>query len=356
MVDRNFILKSLDDAIVKCKPNFETMHTVKQIARYFGYKYEGLLNEMPKEAKYWSCDGGWSDFDLKVEGKVYKFTDPKNDNLPFYVYEDLLDTKTGRLIGDTYKDVVLDKDEWYNYLDFENLDEKSKEIFINATSYPLKEFFKDYEDLPEQFKKSIGELVIDRHGGTIGGHTLPLLDEDKPDKNLIIMHRPSIEQAGFSFHNSEYFKNRKHGWDNEFIRGDMRYVLFHEVNHALSHYLGYNRPNRKDDAEFDMEFLQRTNAYVKGRKLDEKLTGDKYAGDYATSAKSFSEDCADTGALMLLKALSKNDKNYNRRVMFKYPKGGAYPPNREDVFNIDDFLKRYPNRVNGLNKYLDLEL
>ena len=63
------------------------MHTVKQIARYFGYKYEGLLNEMPKEARYWSCDGGWSDFDLKVEGKVYKFTDPKNDNLPFYIYK-----------------------------------------------------------------------------------------------------------------------------------------------------------------------------------------------------------------------------------------------------------------------------
>ena len=63
-------------------------------------------------------------------------------------------------------------------------------------------------------------------------------------------------------------------------------------------------------------------------------------------------------ALMLLKATSKTDSNYSKRVMFTYPKGGTYtyPSDKDYVYTIDDFLKRYPNRVEALNKYMNLEL
>ena len=44
MVDEVFIRKSLENAIIKCKPKFESMHTPKQIARFFNLDYEGIVN------------------------------------------------------------------------------------------------------------------------------------------------------------------------------------------------------------------------------------------------------------------------------------------------------------------------
>ena len=327
MINKDLISKSLDLAIIKCQPKFESMHTVKQIAKYFHFKYEGIVNEVSKDSEFYQL----SRIGENIDGKVHIFTDPKNDNCQIYIYDDLIEKETGLL-----------KSKWYEQ-EFQSqsqeMNEKEKIETINETTYPLKQFFKDYTDLPENIKSSIGLLSFDLiENGDVSGDTSYLDD----GKCMIRMHQIGIEESGFG----------------NMIMSNPRKTLFHEVGHSISHKLGYEDKSYWEEnafADTSFSYLATRKDYKKARSNDKKLTGDRYATEYGKSSKSFDEEQADITSAMLLKALSKNDTNFNNYRMTLSSASSSVLKDK-DLISIDDFLERYPNRISALNKYMNLEL
>jgi hypothetical protein len=322
MVNKEIILKSLDDAILKCQPKYESMHTVKQIAKYFHLKYELISNDDIPE--------GYNT--RYTEGKVHSFTDTDND-CKIFVFDDLIEKKTGLLKSEWYRTEfeLEDKENWS--------DEEIKEA-IETSTYPLKQFIKDYMELPDEFKESIGELTFSyktREGAL--GTTSGLTAEGKDNKSSIQMYSDSIDVVGFS----------------DVIQSNPRTVFFHEVGHSISRKLAYDSKEGYN-WDYNPDYLAQTKEYKKGRSADKKLNGDKYATSYGKSSKDFTEEQADVTMAMLLKASSKDDSNYGK---YKIALASAYNKGvyeSEDHLSVDDFLERYPNRVSALNKYLKLEL
>lgn len=325
MVELEIISKSIDAAIFKCMPKFETMKTPKQIAKYFHLKYEEF-DRMPTDTmynknmnqKYLS-----EDYDEMVEytGEVYSFTDPNNDNCRILISKNFFEKETGNLVSDWYKGNKEYREEHPE----KEFDEDTKK-YIENNIYPLKQFIKDYMDIPSNIKSSVGEIVLDMES-SLGGQCFA----DEEGKSLINISR--VDSVVFN--------------DSDIVETP-RKTLFHEVSHAFSNKVQFET---KDDIYWDIpkcDYISNTKEYKKGQKEDRKLTGDYYATSYGASSKSKVEEQADVCSAMLMKALNKDDKDYNNRKM-ALADGKTY-------ISIDDFLKRYPNRVSALNKYLELEL
>ena len=318
-----FIHKSIDDAILKCKPKFESMHTVKQIARYFGYKYEGIVDkEEIKNKEYVDST------------KVHKFTDPKNENCSIYVSEELFDEETGNLKNsDWYNDEYLKYPE-----DYTDLSEEDVKRRIQEEGYPLKEFMKDYDDIPLEIKSSVDELIFSSEDDAIANGRWIATDNGK---GTILLYSDALNKTGGG---------------NE-ISSNARTTLFHEIGHSFAHKLGYAE-KYSYDYDYNAKYLAESKDYKEGRRLDRKLTGDFYATEYGARSKSKIEEQADVTMAMLLKACNKNDPNYSN---YRMALASAYTLHQsiydeDDYLSVDDFLKRYPNRVKALNKYMNLEL
>lgn len=102
MVDKQLINKSLEYAILKCMPRFETMKTPKQVARYYHLRYE-LLDSKDIPDGY---NAHYSD------GKVHCFTDTRNDDCKIFVFDELIEKGTGLLKSEWYQeDFYLDEQE-----------------------------------------------------------------------------------------------------------------------------------------------------------------------------------------------------------------------------------------------------
>ena len=324
MITKEIISKSIDEAIWKCKPKFESMHTPKQIAKYFKLDYELIdssKNNIPVHT-LWAPD--------LTEGNIHKFTDPNNDDCPIYVPDSIFERKTGLLTSDWYENEFpqqLEESEWTS-------DEISEAV--TDSTYPLKQFIKDYNDLPMNIKSSIGNLVFHSYESeNSSGQFTELSDNGKGN---IILFRNCIEKEGF----------------RGSIMSNPRKTFFHEATHSFASSVALKTPKPYDFVH-SAEYLAGTKDYKKARREDKKLNGDKYATVYGRSAKSFVEEQADVGSAMLLKSLSKNDPEYNTYKM-ELAKGYKRPYNEDDYLSVDDFLKRYPNRVSMLNKYMSLDL
>ncbi len=320
MVNKELIRKSLDDAILKCKPKFESMHTPKQIAKYFHLKYEGVVSKEEINNKEY----------IESE-KLHKFIDSNNENCKIFVSEELFDKKTGNLKNsDWYNEEYLKYPEFYTDLTKEDV----KRI-IHEEGYPLKQFIKDYKDIPSDIQSSVEEMIFSsEEDATANGRWV----STNNGKGTVILYSDALDMVGFRPN----------------IESNPRTVLYHEIGHAIAHKLGYEA---EYDAFYDIDanYLAETKDYKDGRRLDRKLTGDFYATEYGVMSKSKVEEQADMVMAMLLKATSKNDPDYN---LYRIALASAYEDDytQENHISVDDFLKRYPNRVEALNKYLKLEL
>lgn len=320
MVSIKLISKSIDDAIGKCKPKFATMHTPKQIARYFHLNYEGIVNKsLVNNDDYVESDN------------LLKFTDPNNEDCNIFISEELFDKKTGNLKNsDWYHDEYLEYPE-----DYTDLSDEDVKRIIQEEGYPLKQFIQDYKDIPSNIQSSVEEVVFSSEEDyTATGRWLSTSN----GKGTVLLYSDALDVVGFRPN----------------IESNPRTVLYHEMGHAIAHKLGY-------EAEYgaffdtDANYLAESKDYMEGRRRDRKLTGDFYATEYGVSSKSKVEEQADVTMAMLLKACSDNDSNYN---LYRIALASAYEDDytQENHISIDDFLARYPNRVSALNKYLNLDL
>lgn len=140
----------------------------------------------------------------------------------------------------------------------------------------------------------------------------------------------------------------------EYLGGRTRNTFYHEVGHSFSHKVGYDAKETYD-RDYSHTYLADSKDYKEGRRKDRKLNGDFYATEYGQRSKDKSEEQADVTMAMLLKATSKNDPKYNKRVIH-LPKYMEINGDYTDIISVDDFLERYPNRVEALNKYMRLDL
>lgn len=307
--------------------DFDDIQTPEECAKYFNLNYEGILEEIPQDTTYFQH----SYVGDKIEGKVHSFTDPHNENCRIYVYDDMLEN--GMLTSTYYeREIQTLTEEEISKLPKEEQEELQETI--KSTTYELKQFFKDYDDLPEILKSSIDELVFGLKTGDVGGAFIGSYASGGA-KGAVQLNRECIGETGF---------------DGK-IKDNPRTTLFHEMGHSLAHKLGFGYD--KLEYEYGASYIVDTKIYKKARRDDKKLNGDKYATDYGARSKSFEEEQADVTSAVLLNLLKKNDKNYDKYVM--YLQGVEKEGLRGNVIYLDEFLERYPNRVKVIKDFLGVK-
>jgi hypothetical protein len=294
------------------------------VAEYFHLNYEGLLDKIKEEDDKWD----W----YADKGKVYCFTDPNNGNATFYIFEECLNTENLRLESDGFKEYMSEE--------FENMTEEERINEIESASYPLKQFFKDYDDLPQNVKESIG---IVRLGDTdtrrnVSGDCTACLVKGKEGRGEINLFQMTFNGGGDG---------------SNPIHSNVRTVFYHELGHSYAHKLEYE--NKWGwHWETGSDYMAKNKKYTNAKKEDKKLNGDKWATAYGQSTNKNSEECADVTKAVLLNATKDKDPNYSQyRIELSFTEDRYLSKDR--YVSVDEFIEKYPNRVKAVKEMMNVE-
>ncbi len=304
--------------IINNKLTFEKVITPQQCAEYFNLDYRGIVDGDDIEDYYY------------VKGKVHMFVDHNNNDSIIYVSDDLLEKETGLLKSDWYETEFQEQAEEWGW------DEKEVNDAIERTTYPLRQFFKDYDDIPPHLKECIGvlnlsnDLTHDRNGdwkADIHGG-----DDRRSNINI---YKDAFETSGF----------------DEEISHNVKYTLYHELGHGIAHTLEYdNKWGWKWDV--GSEYFAKHSKYTNAKKKDKQLNGDKWATQYGESSRTNVEECADVSMYVLLNHLKDKDPNYSRyRASLPFKTTSS----KEDL-TIDEWIERYPNRAKVMSEVMGIDL
>lgn len=308
--------------IINNKLTFEKVITPQQCAEYFNLDYRGIVNGEDTEK---SGD---------VEGDVHMFIDHNNNDAKIYVSDDLLEKETGLLKTGWYENNYQTQAEKWDW------DEEKKKEVLEGSTYPLRQLFKDYDDIPSHLKKCIGILNLsnEEYGDRVGDCCADIFGKDESRCHINI-YKGAFETSGFK----------------DEISQNARCVLYHELGHGFAHKLEYD--NRwGSDWDTGSHYFATHSKYTNAKKEDKKLNGDKWATDYGESSRKNSEECADVSMIVLLNHLKGKDQNYSRyRVSLPY--STTYPNDTQQSFadlSVDEWIERYPNRAKVVKEMMGI--